>query len=342
MDNTLTLQPVNKNTESALQQIQVNANNEAESLLVGTSTEKPFIQANTIDITLDEIRRDHIIPVYVKDNEPLISQVDFIDATFSIVADIFHGEKILKPSIRLSHPIKGRIPEAKDKPANQLENWERTIYYERMAFVIEVPTISDIVGGNELSLTIGGIKAFNLDSLSNRKGADEHFKIFIGFENKVCTNLCIWTDGSMLDLKVSGIGQLKACIRSLIENYNKQHHLFHLKELCNHSLTEQQFATLVGRCRMFNHLPQTLKNDIPELSFGDTQLGAVCRDYYRDDSFCKDSEGNINLWRLYNLFTNANKSTYIDSFADRCTNAFSFVYNIKQALQHQTYNWYLS
>jgi hypothetical protein len=340
MDNTLILQPVNKKSVPALQQFLESSINKTESPTL--STDKPFIQANTIDLALEEIRKDHIIPVYVKDNEPLISQVDFVDATTSIVADIFHGETILKPSIRLSHPVKGRIPEAKDKAANQLEEWEKTIYYERMAFIIEVPTISDIVGGNALSLTIGGIKSYNLDSLTNKKGSDEHFKIFIGFENKVCTNLCIWTDGAMLDLKVKNIGQLKACIRSLIECYNKQHHLFHLKELCSHSLTEQQFATLVGRCRMFNHLPQSLRNDIPELSFGDTQLGAVCRDYYRDDSFCKDAEGNINLWRLYNLFTSANKSTYIDSFADRSTNAFSFVYHIKQALQHQTYNWYLS
>ncbi len=342
MDNTLTLQPVSKSTDVGLQPVPENLNNHTESILAGPSTDKPFIQANTIDITIDEIRRDHIIPVYVKDNEPLISQYDFIDATSSLVADIFHGERILKPSIRLSHPVKGRIPNAKDKPANQLEEWEKTIYYERMAFVIEVPTISEVVGGNMLSLTIGGIKAYNLDTITNKKGSDENFKIFIGFENKVCTNLCIWTDGAMLDLKVKTLGQLKACIRNLIEGYNKQHHLFHLRELCNHSLTEQQFATLVGRCRMFGHLPQSIKKDIPELSFGDTQLGAVCRDYYRDDSFCKDADGNINLWRLYNLFTNANKSTYIDSFADRSTNAFNFVYTLKQALQHQTYNWYLS
>lgn len=342
MDNTLTLRQVNNNTEVEMLPVQKNISSATESVITDASTEKPFMQANTIDITLDEIRRDHIIPVYIKDNEPLISQIDFIDATSSIVADVFAGERILKPSVRLSHPVKGRIPDAKDKPANQLEDWEKTIYYERMAFIIEVPTISDVVGGNQLSLTVGGIKAYNFDTLSNKKGADEHFKLFIGFENKVCTNLCIWTDGAMLDLKVKSLGQLRACIRSLIEGYNKQHHLFHLKELCNHALTEQQFATLVGRCRMFSHLPQNLKKEVPELSFGDTQLGAVCKDYYRDDSFCKDADGNINLWRLYNLFTNANKSTYIDSFADRSTSAFSFVYNLKQALQHQTYNWYLS
>ena len=280
--------------------------------------------------------------MFIKDNEPLISHADFIDATSAIANEIFQGEQILQPSIRLSHPIKGRLPEAKDKPAIQLQDWERTIYYERMAFIIEIPSVSDFVGGNQLTLTIGGIKAYNLDNIHSRKGADEHFKIFIGFENKVCTNLCVWTDGAMLDLKVTSIGQLKACIRTLIENYNQGHHLFHLKELCNHSLSEQQFAMLIGRCRMYNHLPNGLKNEVPQLLFGDTQLGAVCKDYYRDNSFCKDEQGQINLWKLYNLFTNANKSTYIDTFVERNANAFSFVHNLKMALQNQTYNWYLS
>jgi len=36
------------------------------------STSKPFIEANTIEVSLDELRNHHIIPVYVKDNEPVI------------------------------------------------------------------------------------------------------------------------------------------------------------------------------------------------------------------------------------------------------------------------------
>src|SRR5437868_5677582 len=101
-----------------------------------------FIESNTIPIKIDEIKSNHIIPVFVKDNEPLISHADFIETTFAHVSDFFNQEQILKPDIRVSHPIKGRIPEAKDKPAHQLLDWEKTIYYERMAFVIEVPTIS--------------------------------------------------------------------------------------------------------------------------------------------------------------------------------------------------------
>ena len=37
------------------------------------SSAKSFIEANTIECSLDEIREKHTIPVFLKDNEPLIS-----------------------------------------------------------------------------------------------------------------------------------------------------------------------------------------------------------------------------------------------------------------------------
>ncbi len=301
-----------------------------------------FITANTEVVSVEEIRQEHIIPVFVKDNEPLISHSEFIDATVAQVADVFHGEQILKPQVRVSHPIKGRIPEAKDKPAQQLQDWEKTLYYERMMFIIEVPSIWDTIDGNHLSLTIGGVKAYNLDNLYSRNMSDQHFKVFIGFKNKICTNLCVWTDGYMGDLKLKSLNQLKASVRTLLEGYNQGHHLFHMNRLADYSLTEQQFAHLIGRCRMYNHLPNELKSDIPPILFGDNQMSAVVKDYYRDNSFCRDKEGNINLWRLYNLFTGANKSTYIDSFLDRSVNAFNLAEQLRNTAENKSDCWFLN
>ena len=306
------------------------------------STSKPFIEANTISTSMEELRDEHIIPVFVKDNETLISHADFIESTAELSADIFHGERILIPNIRVSHPIKGRVPEAKDKPANQLYEWEKTIYYERMAFVIEIPSINTIIDGNSLSLTIGGVKAYNQDNLYSRSQCDQHFKIFIGFQNKVCTNLCVWTDGYYNDVKVKSIGQLKSAIRTLLEGYNQGFHLHHLNKLTEYSITEQQFAQLVGRCRMYNHLPADVKADIPPILFGDQQMSSVVKDFYKDNSFCRDANGNINLWRLYNLFTGSNKSSYIDSFLDRSVNAYNFTEQIRWALDGKDNNWYLN
>ncbi len=308
----------------------------------GTSNEKAFIEANTVDSNLEAIRNEHIIPVFIKDNEPVISHAEFIDTTFDAVSRVFNGEAILKPNIRLSHPIKGRIPEAKKKPANELLEHEKTIYYERMAFVIEVPTIQAEVGGNLLNLTIGGVKAYNLDNLYNRSGADQHFKVFIGFQNTVCTNLCVATDGLLSQLKVKNAEQLQYAINGMLQDYNAIQFAEQLKSFDDYELTEKQFVHLIGRCRLYKHMPDSLKSDIPELSFGDYQINAVCKDYYSDANFKSFADGSINLWKLYNLFTAANKSTYIDNFLDRSVNAFQLAKDLQYALQNSTRCWYLN
>ncbi len=307
-----------------------------------SSTQNPFIEANTLEVSLQEIRSRHIIPVFVKDNETLISHDEFIDAAATIASDVFHGEHILRPSIRVSHPIKGRVPEAKDKPANQLFEWEKTLYYERMMFVIEVPSIQASIGGNTLSLTIGGVKAYNQDNLYSRSQSEQHFKMFIGFQNKVCTNLCVWSDGLLSDVKVHNLSTLKIAIRSLLESYSHGYHLHHLEAFTNYSITEQQFAHLIGKCRMYQHLPNEQKKDIPPLLFGDQQIGAVVKDYYKDSSFCKDEHGDINLWKLYNLFTGANKSSYIDSFLDKSVNAFKLLEQVRYGLESNGGSWYIN
>jgi len=68
----------------------------------------------------------------------------------------------------------------------------------------------------------------------------------------------------------------------------------------------------------------------------------VCKDYYRDESFCRNLDGTISLWQLYNLHTGANKSTYIDSFLDRNVNAYSFVEQLRWALEGKNECWYLN
>lgn len=311
-------------------------------LTVEVSTDSPFIQANTIQVPFNELNEQHIIPVFIKDNEPVISHHDFIKVTSDVVRDIYGCETILSPNIRVSHPVKGRVPEARNKPANELMEHEKTLYYERMAFVIEIPTIYDEIDGNKLSLTVGGVKAYNLDNLYAKKGTDEHFKVFIGFKNQICTNLCVWSDGLYADLKVTSIGQLKALIRTLFENYNPNYHLRQMELLTKYHLTEHQFATLIGRCRMYQHLSYSLRKDIPAMLLGDSQIGMICKDFYRDSSFSKNEDGTINLWKLYNLFTGANKSSYIDNFIDRGVNTYHFIEQIRFALQNQTNNWYLN
>ncbi|MDC7175388.1 DUF3871 family protein, partial [Bacteroides cellulosilyticus] len=143
-----------------------------------TKEKRPlFIEANTIEASLEHLRNDCIIPVFAKDNEATLSHVAFIETVQDATRTFFQGEQIELPDIRVSHVIKGRIPEAIHKPANQLLESDKTIYYERCAFVIQVPTIYETVNGNRLTLTIGGVRAYNHTNLYSKKTA-ERFKVF--------------------------------------------------------------------------------------------------------------------------------------------------------------------
>jgi hypothetical protein len=314
---------------------------EIEKQVIASSS-SAFIGANTIEVNLQEIQRQHIIPVFSKDNEPLISHGDFIQTTYDVINHCFKGEDILSPSIRVSHPIKGRTPEARYKPASQLEDHERTIYYERVMFVFEIPSIQRTIDGQTLSLTIGGVKCYGDDKLNNKKGSSEHFKIFIGFSVNVCSNLCVWSDGAQVKLVVKSQGELMDAIMNMISHYNPEHHLRAMQRFTEHNLTEAQFAQVLGRARLYNYLPNEVKKQVPPLLFTDTQLGSVAKDYFQDQSFCRNDAGNINLWRMYNLFTGANKSSYVDSFLERSVNAFDFTHQIQFGLTGGTTNWYLN
>lgn len=302
----------------------------------------PFILANTIDATLEHLKGDCIIPVFSKDNEKTIAHQEFIDLAYNAVQKAFPLQSISAPEIRVSHQVKGRTPDAIHLNAKDLLEHQKTIYYERMAFIIKIPSIKDSINGNELSLTIGGVRSYNLENLYNKKSF-EKFKFFIGFQNKVCCNLCVSTDGFLAELKVTSPQELYSKILETIQNYNAELHLMEMKEFTQDILSEHQFAQLIGRSRLYQHLPKKEKLEIPFLNFNDSHINTMAKDYYEDHNFSRQEDGSINLWNIFNLFTQANKSSYIDTFLDRNLNAFEFTKGIQKTLNgNSKYHWFLS
>lgn len=307
-----------------------------------SSSSQPFIEANTVDMSVKELEEQHIIPVWTTTNEPLISHMEFIETVWETTHKLFPQETIFKPNIRVSHPIKGRIPEAKHKAASQLEPWESTIYYERMMFVIELPGITQTINGNQLNLTVGGVKSYNLDNLySKRTQADQRFQMFIGFQNKVCCNLCVWSDGIREELGIKNLNQLGYASENMIQQFNLEKQLKAMQQFTSIQISETEFAQLVGRSRMYKHLPDNIRKDIPAMLLGDQQLNTVVKDFYKDSNFGCETGGDISLWEFYNLLTGANKSSYIDTFVERTVNAHDFSNGI---IQHKTQSkpfWYM-
>ena len=110
---------------------------------VVTTSNRAFIEANTKQVSLEHLKNDCIIPVFAKDNESTISHYQFINKTREIAQDLFPEFQVAEPNIRISHLIKGRIPSAIGKPAKELKEHEKTLYYERCAFAIEIPEVME-------------------------------------------------------------------------------------------------------------------------------------------------------------------------------------------------------
>jgi hypothetical protein len=343
MEMELTLKPVNI-THNA--EILLPVENEVitSRSLAEIIVKSPFIEANTESVSLSHLKSKNVIPVFTKDNEITLSHQEFIETAISAIATIFPNEPIDTPEIRVSHQIKGRTPDALHIAAKDLEEHQRTSYFERMAFIIRVPGITETINGNKLALTIGGVRSYNLENLYNKK-TYEKFKFFIGFQNMVCCNLCISTDGYQNEIRAMSHLDLEAKMLQTLAEYKAQEHLNSMKNLLNNSLSERDFAQIIGKSRLYNYLPKKEKSLIPELLLNDGHINTVAKDYYQDESFCRNANGDISMWEFYNLLTGSNKTSYIDTFLERGVNAFDFSSGIAKLLSGENsspYSWFLS
>lgn len=313
-----------------------------EPLQSGRGNKLPFIEANTKEVTIEHLRNECVVPVFSKDNEVTISHPNFIETIWDAAHKVFPNETVEAPAIRVSHVIKGRIPEAIHKPVKDLLDEDKTIYYERMMFCFEIPTIHEDIMGNRLNLTIGGVRAYNHENLYSKKGV-EKFKVFIGFKNLVCCNMCVSTDGYKSELKVMGINDLFASAMQLFQEYNISKHLYYMSAFKDSYMTEQQFAQFLGKSRLYQYLPTEQKKKLPLMLMTDTQINLVAKAYYNDNNFAlPDNSREISMWNVYNLLTGANKSSYIDNFLDRSLNATQLTEGLNKALYGESeYSWFI-
>jgi hypothetical protein len=318
-------------------------NNLEKEVFARAKTKGSFVESNTIEMDLETIKHDHLVPVFTRDNEPCISHAQFIETVERATEDYFNELPSI-PAIRVSHEIKGRIPEARHKSARELLPHERTVHYDRCAFIMDIPTIQEEVSGNLMNLTVGGVKSFSQDNLFNYRSSGQHFQAFIGFKNLVCTNLCVFSDnGFSKKIVVNTEDELYNEISRIIENYDAVKHLNELRRFGEYELSEKSFAQLIGRARMYSYLSKEEKAKIPGLELSDTQINRVVEYYYKDENFCRSDDGSIDLWRLFNCFTGANRSSsYIDKFLDRAAASHSFIQGVSDVFENKSESWFLN
>ena len=132
----------------------------------------------------------------------------------------------------------------------------------------------------------------------------EKFKLFIGFKNMVCCNMCVSTDGYKSEVRVMSMAELYRAAIELFRSYSIGCHLDQMKRLQDHSITEAQFAQFLGKSRMYQFLPNKEKKMLPEMFMTDTQINLVTKAYYNDEDFGRSAdEKELSMWKMYNLLT---------------------------------------
>ena len=181
-----------------------------------------------------------------------------------------------------------------------------------MMFCIEIPSIYETVNGNRLNLTVGGVRAYNTMNLYSKKSL-EKFKVFIGFKNLVCCNMCVSTDGLLSQLEVSNMSDLFGGVLEMLHGYNPAKHIHLMQTLGNTLMSEHQFCQILGKMRLYQALPPTVQRSIPRMLITDTQINSVAKAYVSDPDF--GSLGSeIDMWKFYNLLTGANKAATLTVF----------------------------
>ena len=309
-----------------------------ENILNSTSVN--FLEANTNAISFEELTEQCVVPTWAN-QELTISHQDFISNVHNAACNVFAGETVNNPDIRVSHIVRGRIPSALGKRSSELLECEKTQFYQRLAFAFTIPSLHECIDGQRLELCIGGVRNYSDLNLYRANRGMEKFTVFIGWRVNVCSNQVLTGEGVRLAIEVMSLHDLYKAVVDLFSSFNLDKDIQLLHTLTQTRLTETQFAQIVGRMRLYQALPSYLQRRVPKLLITDSQINNVCRDYYSNPNFgTKDS--TISMFDFHNLLTEANKSSYIDSYVQRGVNATEITVGICKALQGDSeYSWFL-
>ena len=231
-----------------------------------------FIESNTKAVTIEELNRC-IVPTF-SDNSLTIAHQQFIDVVREAATNVF-GE-LTETECRASHPIIGRIPSALHKKANELREDEKTLFYQRLAWCCHIKDLTREINGQTIYLCIGGVRAYNEDKLYARK-SPEKFKVFVGWQVRVCSNLMLTCDGYSGTIECLTELDLLEKATQLFKQFEpkKEDNLTLLENLGRTTITEQQFCQIIGRLRLYQALQTEQQRELPEIILGDQAINAA-------------------------------------------------------------------
>lgn len=304
-----------------------------------------FIEGPSNEISMEELTFKNIIPTF-SDNSLTISHQKFIETTRKAAEVIFGSGNITGAETRCSHPIIGRIPSAQHKKASELLEEEKTIFYQRLAWIAQVCNFTSSINGQSVSLTVGGTRSYHEDKLYARQNP-QHFRLFIGFRVRVCSNMMLTCDGISENLLCMTEADIFQHAFNLFQRFNevKELTLYNLEALNYVWLTQEQFCKIIGRLRLYQALPNTQQKQLPQILLGDSVVNAATKEYIKNPNFgMRSGDGSISCWQLMNLLNEAVKNSYSDLWIERNANCTTFASGIANALTgtDDSYSWFLN
>ena len=301
-----------------------------------------FIESNTSAISLEELTTKNIIPTF-SDNTLTISHQNFIGAVTKVAEQVFGG--LTPVECRVSHPIIGRIPSAQHKKASELREDEKTVFYQRLAWVAHVKNLTRTINNQTVHLCIGGVRSYSEDKLYRTQTAMK-FKIFVGWKVRVCSNLCLTCDGFSGTIECMTEADIMQKALELFSGFNphKEETLGLLENLRNTEISEELFCKIIGRLRLYQFLPVNEQKLLPSLEIGDQAVNAMVKGYVSNPNFGKKEGEILTCWNLLQLANEAVKGSYIDTWLDRNQNCTDFALGIQKAIEGndtEGYSWFL-
>lgn len=315
---------------------------------LGTAEEQAehpnFIESNTQGISFEELTEKNVIPTFA-DGTLTLSSGSIIKATMKAAEEIY-GE-LTPAEIRVSHRIQGRTPEAMNKPASELQDEDITTFWQRMAFVCHVKTLTRSINGVDVNLVIGGTRSYSEDKLFGRPTPSK-MKLFVGWMVKICSNGCLTCDGNSGTIECLTEADVYEKALALFHSFDpeKENTLELLRDLGATRISEQEFCNIIGRLRLYQALPAAEQNVLPKVILGDQAVNKVTQGYVSNPNFgLKEGADSISLWELLQLANEAVKQgAYIDNWLDRNQNCTDFVLGIQRAIlgtDQEGYDWFL-
>ena len=310
------------------------------------SSEHPnFIESNTQAISLEDLATKCVVPTFA-DMSLSISHQNFMASVCKAAIEVF-GD-ITPIECRVSHPIIGRIPSALGKKASEVTDDEKTLFYQRLAWISHIKGLSRSVNGQTVFLTIGGTRSYSEDKLYGR-ASSQKFKIFCAWSVKVCSNQMVQTGGSTGTIECFTEADIYQRAYQLFAAFDpeKEDHLKLLENLHKTRISQELFCSIVGRLRLYQFLPAEQKRNLPQVDLGDQPINACVRGYAGDNpNFgMRDGITSISCWDLMNLLNEAIKATYIDRWVERNQACTDFAIGIQRAINGEDtegYSWFLN